>query len=125
MNVFGNPKWNSSGKAIKILGHRIPLEEVLEPTDVNWLNQPVLATRIFRNRVLGALMLTIFLLFFIWGANNVGEKSSQFSRRYPQSEICDDLKTNYDTNESFESAAKIDKPHALNYFGRGTYACYC
>ena len=125
MNVFGHPKWNKSGKALKILGRCIPLEEVKEPTDINWLNQPVLTTRIFRNRVLGGIMLSIFLILLIMGANNVGEKSSQFTRRFPQSEICNDLKTNYASVQKFKEAAEIDKPHALNYFGRGSYACYC
>ena len=35
-NNFGIVSWVSNDKALTILGHKIMLEEAVEPTDINW-----------------------------------------------------------------------------------------
>jgi hypothetical protein len=42
-------KWNETGKALTILGEKLELEEVGEPSDLNWENIGYPRKLIFRN----------------------------------------------------------------------------
>ena len=64
--MYGEIVFNKSGKALTILGERLELEEVGEPSDLNWENVGYPRKLIFRNQIIVIFSMTAFLLFILY-----------------------------------------------------------
>jgi hypothetical protein len=75
VGFFGNVRWNKSGQALTILGHKVEMNKVTEPTDVDWMSLTTSHKKIVLGRTLLQILMTLVILALIYFSSWIGSKS--------------------------------------------------
>jgi hypothetical protein len=125
VGYFGNIKWNKSGQALTILGHKMEVQEVNEPTDINWIYQGNSNYKIAFRTMLMRIFMTLFLLALLYLSAVIGEHAVRAADRYPSAVECQEIDNQFTDLAVFREFAEHDKEHTLEAIGKGDYQCYC
>ena len=88
---FGKVKFNDSGYALKLLGNKIEVAIVNEPTDINWIAQGNSNYKIFCRTFLMRIFMALFLTALLFSSTLIGEFASRAEKRYPRSFDCNEI----------------------------------
>ena len=114
-------KWNKSGKALSILGNKIEINEVSEPTDIDWTAQSNSNFKLFVRTNLMRLLMTLFLLALLYLSSIIGNKAFLAEERYPSNTDCHPVEEQFSTVDLFREFAEDDKELTLESIGNGDY----
>jgi hypothetical protein len=123
--VYGEIAFNKSGKALTILGEKLELEEVGEPSDLNWDNIGYPQKLIFRNQIIVIFSMTVFLLTILYFSTILQVSEYNKVKMYPALKDCEGISLQFETVEMFKEFADRDKEGTLKNHGHGFYQCYC
>lgn len=92
-NVYGDITYNKSGKALTVLGEKLELEEVGEPSDLNWEYVGYPRKLIFRNQLIVIFSMSVFLLGILYLSTIIQVQEYNKVKMYPALKDCESIKS--------------------------------
>lgn len=123
--MYGEITFNKSGKALTILGEKLELEEVGEPSDLNWQYIGYPRKLIFRNQIIVIFSMTIFLFIILYFSTLFQVSEYNKVKMYPAIKDCEGISSQFEDINTFKEFADYDKDGTLNNHGHGFYQCFC
>ena len=94
-NVYGDISYNKSGKAFTVLGEKLELEEVGEPSDLNWEYVGYPRKLIFRNQIIVIFSMSVFLLGILYLSTIIQVSEYNKVKMYPALKDCESIKSQF------------------------------
>lgn len=91
-----------------MLGEKLELEEVGEPSDLNWEYVGYPRKLIFRNQIIVIFSMSIFLLGILYLSTIIQVSEYNKVKMYPALKDCESIKSQFQTIEMFKEFAEFD-----------------
>lgn len=123
-NMIGQIEYNESGKAFTILGKKMELEEVSEPSDLIWENQGVHPRKIRRYKIIVYVAMLCFLviLLYILIIIKINIRSNSRWVFANQNNWCKPLTEVKDLPQQKNITQKV---YESKLYHMSNYGCYC